>query len=569
MKNVSIAVAIFLLAILPIANSQTTTGQITGTVVDSAGAVIAGATVQVTNGITKQVRVFTTSSNGSFIFPDLVPADYDLRVTHPGFKTFIQNRITVGTLEKVDVHNIKLEVGDVSTSIEVQAAAARVATDTADHAIDINQAQLNETPIRGRNWEGFVKDLPGVIDMGTYDQRGWNGNSAIVNGGQQGQVLVTIDGMAAQDSGAPSLSTYQTPSTDAIAEVKLLTGNYSAEFGARNGGQYNITIKNGTSQFHGSAYYYYRHEEFNANEFFNNELNVQKPRYRYENPGGTVGGPLIIPGVPFNKNRNRLFFFFSWDQLWNTQSTALNKYTMPTALERQGNFSQSVNPNGSPILVRDPLSGQTCSSTNAAGCFPGNIIPANRLSPIGQAMLSLFPLPNTTDPTGQRQYNFTDVLSNTDPRLDKILRVDYSISSKDTMFLRLLQDYQAQSGFGAILGAAGDGWGQFPHSYFIPSAGYATTYVHTFRPNLINEITFGQNRAHQQNVPTDPASYKASQLPFTSNGQQLTLPTIFGSSANYLNLLPNINFGLPSGFSAASSPTGIPNLPAFGFDSRW
>ncbi len=175
----------------------------------------------------------------------------------------------------------------------MQAEAARVVTDSSDHATDVNLKQLEETPIRGRNWEGFIKALPGVIDMGTYDQRGWNGNSAVINGGQQGQVLVTFDGMAAQDSGAPSLSTYQTPSTDAIAEVKLLTGNYSAEYGARNGGQLNVTIKNGTAQFHGSAYYYYRHEEFNANEFFNNELKVQKPRYRYENPGGTVGGPML------------------------------------------------------------------------------------------------------------------------------------------------------------------------------------------------------------------------------------------------------------------------------------
>jgi hypothetical protein len=197
MKYVSLAVAIFLLAMPPIANAQTVTGQITGTVVDSAGAVVAGASVQVTNGITRQVRTFTTSANGSFIFPDLVPADYDLRVTHPGFKTYIQNRITVGTLEKVDVHNVKLEVGDVTTSIEVQAQAARVATDTADHAMDVNLAQIKETPIRGRNWEAIVKDLPGVIDMGTYDQRGWNGNSALINGGQQGQVLVTFDGMAA------------------------------------------------------------------------------------------------------------------------------------------------------------------------------------------------------------------------------------------------------------------------------------------------------------------------------------------------------------------------------------
>ncbi len=120
-------------------------------------------------------------------------------------------------------------------------------------------------------------------------------------------MLVTFDGMAAQDSGAPGLSTYQAPSVDAIGEVKLLTGNYAAEYGARNGGQMNITTKNGTPQFHGSAYYYYRHEEFNANEFFNNQLGVAKPLYRYENPGGTLGGPILLPFVRFNRTRNRLF----------------------------------------------------------------------------------------------------------------------------------------------------------------------------------------------------------------------------------------------------------------------
>ena len=558
-----------LLGLLPAASGQTVTGSITGTVVDSADAVVPGATVRLTNEINKQQREYLTTSNGAFTFVDLVPGDYDLRVVHPGFKTYVQNAVTVGTMEKVDVHTIHLEVGDVTTSVEVQAEAARVATDTSDHSLDVNLAQLQQTPIRGRNWEGFIKAMPGVIDMGTYDQRGWNGNSAVVNGGQIGQVLVTFDGMAAQDSGAPSLSTYQTPSVDAIAEVKLLTGNYSAEYGARNGGQLNVITKNGTSQFHGSAYYYFRNEEFNANEFFNNQLGVAKPRYRYENPGGTIGGPILIPKVPFNRTRNHLFFFFSIDQLWNTQSTALNKYTMPTALERQGNFSQSVNPNGSPILVRDPLSGQACSSTSAAGCFPGNIVPASRLSPIGQAMMSLFPLPNTVDPTGQRQYNFTDVLSNTDPRTDKILRVDYNINQNNNMFVRLLQDYQAQSGYGAILGAGGDGWGQFPHSYFIPSAGAAATYIHTFRSNLINEFTIGQNRAHQQNKPTDQTLYNASLLPLKVNGTTYSLPSIFGASVNYLNLLPNLNFGLPSGFTAQSAPTGIPNLPSFGFDSRW
>lgn len=559
----------YLLAMAPAAIGQTVTGSITGTVADSGDAIVVGATVQLTNETTKQQREFLTRGNGTFTFPDLVPGEYDLRITQPGFKTYVQNRITVGTLEKVDLHTLRLEVGEITTSVEVQASAARVATDSSDHAMDVNLKQIEETPIRGRNFQALIKDLPGVIDTGNYDTRGWGSGNAVVNGGQAGQVLVTLDGMAAQDSGAPGMNTYQAPSVDAIAEVKLLTGNYSAEYGARNGGQMNITIKNGSNQFHGSAYYYYRNEEFNANEYFNNQLGIAKPKYRYENPGGTIGGPILIPGTRFNKARNKLFFFFSVDQLWNTQVTDINKYTMPTTLERQGNFSQSVNPNGSPILVRDPLSGQACSSTNAAGCFPGNIIPTSRMSPIGQAMLNLFPLPNTVDPTGQRQYNFTDVLGNTDPRLDKILRVDYNISSKDNMFVRLLQDYQAQSGYGAILGAAGDRWGQFPHSYFIPSAGFATTFVHTFRPNLINEATIGQNRAHQQNESTDSTLYNKSLLPLKVNGTTYTLPTIFGNSVNYLNLLPNVNFGLPSGFSAQSAPTGIPNLPGFGFDSRW
>jgi hypothetical protein len=206
--------------------------------------------------------------------------------------------------------------------------------------------------------------------------------------------------------------------------VKLLTGNYAAEYGARNGGQMNVTIKNGTAQFHGSAYYYYRHEEFNANEWFNNQLGVVKPRYRFENPGGTIGGPVILPKIRFNKDHNHLFFFYSWDQQWNNTATGLNKYTMPTALERQGNFSQSVNTNGSQILIRDPLSGQACSTTSAAGCFPGNIIPLSRLSPTGSAMLNLFPLPNATDPTGQHQYHFTDILPQVNPRRDNILRTD-------------------------------------------------------------------------------------------------------------------------------------------------
>jgi hypothetical protein len=546
------------------ADAQTVTGQVTGTVIDSGGAAIAAAQVQLTNQVTKQVRQFPTQANGNFIFPDLVPGTYDLRITRDGFKSWVQNGITVGTLEKVDVHSITLDVGEVSTSISVEASAARVETNSSEHATAVDPNLIKEVPVRGRNFADVIKSLPGVIDMGQQDTRGWGTASAVINGGQAGQVLVTLDGIAAQDSGAPGLSTYQSPSPDAISEVRLLTGNYSAEYGARSGGQFNVSIKSGTPQFHGTGYYYFRNEEFNANEFFNNATGVAKPKYRFENPGGTIGGPVILPKIPFNRGHDKLFFFFSYDRIINNQSATPNHYTMPTALERNGDFSQSLNPNGSLIRITDPTTGAQ---------FSNNVIPQSQLTPIGRAMMNLFPLPNTVDPTGLRQYNFQFVPTNTQPRTDKILRVDYNISPKDTLFVRLLQDYQAQSGNGAILGAAGDGWGQFTHSYYIPSAGFAATYIHTLRPNLINEATVGQNRAHQQNIATNQAQYTASLLPLKLNGQTINLPSIL-SGANTLNLLPNINFGLPSGFTAASAPTPIPNIVggtgnAFGFDSRW
>jgi hypothetical protein len=557
-----------LLALTPVVNAQTVTGSVSGTVVDSGGALVVGADVQLINDVSKQVREYKTAGNGEFEFISMIPGGYSLKITQPGFKTYEQKNVTISSQERVDLHTIRLTVGDVTTSIEVQAEAAHVATDSSDRSQNVNTQQIMDTPIRGRDFKAVVKTLPGVQDLNNHDSRGWGGDTPTVNGGQNGQVVVTLDGIVSEDSGNYSMNSTLSPSPDAIGEVKLLVSNYTAEYGARNGGQMNVTIKNGTGQFHGTAYYDFRHEEFNSNEFFNNKTGVQKPRYRYQNPGGTFGGPLVIPGVPFNKNRSRVFFFFSYDYLANHGVAGPSRYTMPTALEKSGDFSQSVNSNGSPILIRDPVSGAACTSAGGAGCFAGNKVPPSRISAVGAAFLARFPNPNFNDPTGARQYNSQFQFTNTQPRSDKILRVDYNLSSRDTMFVRLIQDSFENSGFGAILGALGDGWGQFPHSYHNPSAGAALTYVHTFRPNLINELTMGINRNHQGNSPTDDTSFSNSLLPLKDgSGNALKLPNLFG--ANYLNLLPQVNFGLPSGFTAQSAPTGLPNLPQFGFDSRW
>jgi hypothetical protein len=565
-----------LLALVPTAGAQSVTGQISGTVTDASGAVVVGATVQLTHDLSKQVREFTTESAGAFVFTGLVPGSYSIRIAQRGFKAYEQRGIVVAAQERVDLHEIHLDIGDVSTSVEVSAQTVHVATDSSDRSIAINLQQIVDTPTRGRNPLNVIMTLPGVQTVASNDYRGWNGGGIPgVNGGQQGQIILNVDGAASQDSGNLNPG-YISPSMDSVSEVKLLTSNYTAEYGGRTAGQLTLTTKNGTTQFHGSLYYYWRHESFNANTFFNNKTNVVRPRYRYQNPGGTIGGPLIIPGTNFNKSRQKLFFFFSYDKMVNnTVGTAT--FTMPSALERRGDFSQTVTTTGAQVPIYDPLT-QTQ--------FPGNVVPANRISPQGQAMLSLFPLPDplglALDPTGNRGYNFRYPFQQLRPLDDKILRIDYNPSAKWMTFARLLQDYQAQNGYGnpVTVGPPGGGWGQFPVSYHVQAVGAIGTVVYTFSPNLINEFSWGINRGKQGVDPlTDTSSntnnggartYEDSLLPLKdASGNALPLPRINPAAANYLNLKPAVQFGLPSGYSAQSSGQGISGAPQFSNDSRW
>ena len=559
MNRLCIAAGILsvLLALGPAANSQTITGQIAGHLVDPAGAIVAGAPVRLTNDLTKQVREFLTDSNGSFVFANLVPGSYSIHIVQPGFKAYDQTGITVSAVERVDLHDLKLQVGDVSTTVEVAAQAVHVATDSSDRGVSVGLTQIEDTVTRGRNFMALLGTLPGVQDLTSYDTRGWGTGSPTLLGGQTGQKLLTLDGAAAQDSGNRDFG-YIAPSVDAIGEVKVLLANYNAEYGARSGGQMNVIIKSGTNTFHGSGYFFFRNEALNSNEFFNNKTGVPRPMYRYQNLGGTIGGPFIIPGTNFNKSRNRLFWFFSYDYLHSSNVTSPQRYTMPTALERQGDFSQTVTTTGALIPIKDPTTGQP---------FPENRIPASQIDRAGLAFMNLFPMPNTVDPTGQRQYNAQFVNPFSQPRTDRILRFDYPISSKTTSYVRLIQDYTGNDGYGQILGALGDGWRQFPHGYDIPSAGAVAALIHTFTPNLISETSWGINRGHQMNTPTDQALYQNSLLPLKDSAGEIPLTRLFQS--NYLNLRPNIDFGLPNSFSAQSPGQSISDAPRYGFDSRW
>lgn len=279
-----IGLFLLLFATASVAFGQSQSGQVSGVVVDQTGGVIAGAKVQLIHDLTKNTREFATEVNGAFVFPNLIPGEYTIKIQVSGFKTFEQSKIVVSQSERVDLHRITLEVGGVTDIVEVAADAARVQTASSERAGLINPTMVETMPNRGRDYLGLLRGLPGVVDTNNRNAPGDTG-APQVNGGQAGQFLVTLDGVPNQDVGFTAGSGFITPSVDAIGEVKVMLSGSQAEYGARSGGQMSVSIKSGTPNFHGSGYYFWRHEMFNANDWNNNKLGVAKPPYRFKNPG--------------------------------------------------------------------------------------------------------------------------------------------------------------------------------------------------------------------------------------------------------------------------------------------
>ena len=250
----------------------------------------------------------------------------------------------------------------------------------------------------GRDVMSLLRLMPGVSQNSDPNSLGSEiGSSAPNIGGLRStDSTVSVDGMVSSDSDNVNVS-ITAVSMDAVEEVEVLVNNFQAEYGRNAGAQVSIISKSGTKEFHGSASWFKRHEMFNANNFFSNLNGLAKPVYRYNTFTATLGGPVSIPKL-FNKNRDKLFFFYAHEQWLVREPQRLQQTTMPTALERAGNFSQTTNQNGSLIVVRDP---------NTQLPFPGNVIPANRLNPFGQAMLNIFPQPAFLDRTVSRgAYNY-------------------------------------------------------------------------------------------------------------------------------------------------------------------
>ena len=541
------------------ANAQGLTGQISGILTDPNGGVVPNAKIEVINEETARMVTASSDSDGNFVVPQLLSGTYTLVVTASGFKRFEQKGIILTANDRVAVRRIMLEVGDVNQTVTVTAEAALVQTNSAERAGLISEEQIQNIALKGRDYMGLVRLLPGVVDTANREAPGWNNLGGItINGSRGGTLNLTLDGVSSLDTGSQG-GPYLAPGLDAIGEVKVLLTNYQAEYGRSSGGTINVVIKNGTRDFHGGGFYLKRHEQFNANEYFNNSRRVAKQPYRFNYWGGNIGGPVIIPGTGFNKDRDKLFFFWSQEFLPRRYPTRQGTLNYPTALERAGDFSQSfsgVNAQGAPnrFFIRDPLKTGICSATDQSACFNDggvlNKIPANRIDPNGQRLLSLFPLPNFNNLT----YAFNNVFQSTvdQPRREEILRVDWNISQKTTFYARGIHSNEQYKGdFNFVL--ASNVWPQFPIKYQIKSEGLVSTLIHTFNPTLTNEFTFGINRALQTVEPLNQEGVDRNDR--TKLGLS-TLPQFY-PAINPLNLLPNATFG------------GVTNAPQFNIEQRF
>ncbi|MDQ3348923.1 MAG: carboxypeptidase regulatory-like domain-containing protein [Acidobacteriota bacterium] len=559
--GIVLAVALIAHGSLNTLEAQGLTGQVSGTVTDSGGGVLPGATVVIKNAGTNQTRETVTDADGAFLFPDLLAGKYDVTVTVAGFKTYEQKGIDLASTERVGLRAIALEVGGVAETVTVQAESVQVQTTTAARSGLITRENIEDIALKGRDFAGMLKLLPGVVDVSSREAPGWGSMGGLSINGRSGGFNFSYDGVTNKDTGSNS-GNYAAPALDSIAEVRVQTSNFQAEYGRSSGATITVITRSGSKDWRGSAAYYKRDTKLNGNEFRRREqcglgvaAQCDPPLYKFDNEAWTLGGPVLIPGTKFNRDRNKLFFFFSQDLLQRTDPGGLNQRRMPTELERRGDFSQTFDAQGRRVNIRDPLLPGNCAATTGGpACFAGNRIPASRFDAVGSALLNLFPVPNADDPTGGRQYNYVFQTVQDWPRNDQVLRVDWNVAPQTTAYGRLQWGYEKRAGGVSFLGSTGAGWPQQPSKYEIDTVSYVNTLLHTFNQSTFAEFTVGVNWAHQYTSALDQAA-------IDNNDRTKVLPGFrqFFPSANPDNLLPQASFG-----------GGIPGtIGSFNVEARW
>jgi len=402
-----------------------TYGEISGTILDPSGAVIAEATVTIVNVATNLTRTTRSNEAGVYRFPSLPPGVYTIRVEHPGFRTLTRSNIALEVQQSARI-DFEMTVGEVAETVEVTAEATLLASENATVGTVIENKRIVELPLNGRNYLQLVSLAPNVsfgfpaAGQAGARQGGIRAEQSISVAGQRAQFNhFTLDGIENTD---PNFNTFIVfPSIDALQEFKVQTGIYPAEFG-RAATQINVLTKSGTNDYHGTLFYFLRNEKLDAKNYAFTAARPPKDPFKWNQFGFTLDGPVTIPKL-FN-GRDRLFFMTNYE--WFRQRRAVQGvYNLPSAAMRRGDFSER--PLGT-LGIFDPRSRTREGDRITATPFPGNVIPASRIHPISQALLEFYPTPNLPNPDLRR--NHVQALGRPIDRDHFIGRFDFIESSK-------------------------------------------------------------------------------------------------------------------------------------------
>jgi len=479
-----------------------TAGTVTGTVTDESGAVVPGASVTITNvGTGVVARNTVTGPSGIYVAEALPVGTYQVSVAASGFQSGASSNFILNVADRVEV-NFTLKLGKAKQTVEVIAAAAQVQTQSGEVSQTVSTEQISQLPILDRNFMELQQTVPGAIkvagdELGKsfYNTKGYN-----VNGFDQSMTGYQLDGGQNTDMGN-QVSPMTAPPPDALAEFKVLTSNYSAQYGTAGGAVLLAVTKAGTKDFHGDAYDYVRNDVFDANNFFLNAANAGIAPFRYNDFGYTIGGPFYIPGH-YNTNKSKTFFF--WDEEWLRERTASTIVAAtPTADMAKGNFS-AVGPLTNPT---NPATGLPLTTPGGSPCVVGSQInPSCINSNVSLLLAQDFPAPTTGG-----FFNYVVGARTGQNWSEEIIRVDQNISEKFKVFVRYIHDGWVEND--PTTAWSGDSFPTIYSQFNVPSRNLTVKLTTVINPTLLNEVAYGYNSNYGSPTPPAMTIHGAYQLP--------------------------------------------------------
>jgi hypothetical protein len=602
---------------------QSTTGTLQGTVVDPAGAAVPNANIVIKDPSAGTTRDAASGTDGTFIFNSVEPGTYNLTITaKAGFKTYAMEAIALSPNERRDVGKLTLAIGSLTEEVSVVATSTPVQTSSSENSKLVEAAQLNNITIKGRDVFEILQTIPGVsfgnaLLSGSGADATSNASNTFgnlqINGGGTARTNFVVDGVGDVDNGNNAQVDFE-PTMDTVAEIRVLTSNYQAEFGHSSAGQISLITKGGSTSFHGSGFFNKRHEMFNAKDYFTNLSGNQKTKSRFAVFGYTIGGPVYIPKI-WNASKNKLFFFWSQEYTRTKPSSTEQVAMVPTAAQLQGNFYDRClvgtgvngvpctagytdnNGNDRSTFLLNPAAGKTTLTGGNLNQLIGTSVYNPASAAIGQAMLKYLPSPNlctvaagiyngnaispTNCPPGFSNHvisnpswnygdNYVWTATETHPRRNDTVRFDWNVNERNRAFVRYSQDYDSDLG-GATAGwgiPVRDGSGNFAPTeglFTKPGHGYAVGLTTTLSPTMVNEFTFGKifngigfyeaNDAQVQRANMgNPPSFDnfATDPLFSNNGKRWLAGT---GPLNFATYVPVVSFGTAAGRTETAPST--------------